>query len=238
MSAGGRLRAMAVVVPAHDEAALIDRCLASLTTAAGRVRGPGLRVLVVVVLDACADDTGARARRRLRGADAAIVVVRARNVGVARAVGFGRALRLLGDVDAERLWLATTDADTTVPDTWLERQATLADRGWDALAGTVRVGDWEDRPARAAGRFDALVTATASSDGHPHVHGANLGMTAATYLEAGGMPRRLLAEDHGMWAAIRATGRPALASASFPVTTSARRRTRAPDGFGAFLDRL
>ena len=56
---------VAVVVPAHDEGALIGRCLASVRRALAH---PAVAVLdrrVVVVADRCADDTAAVARRAL-----------------------------------------------------------------------------------------------------------------------------------------------------------------------------
>ena len=52
------VRAVGIVVPAHDEQQLLPACLASLQVAA---RHPALRdvaVHLVPVLDACSDDSG------------------------------------------------------------------------------------------------------------------------------------------------------------------------------------
>lgn len=232
------VRTIAVIIPAHNEETTIERCLESVQVAAKRMYGRDVRVAVVVVCDACTDATGQRARRALPAPHCGTIAIDARNVGLARRVGFCWALERLDEIDHHELWLATTDADCAVPPTWLERQHTLAGRGWDALAGTVRVRDWREQPPHVARRFASLVARTATADGHPHVHGANLGMTAAAYLNAGGMPAAQCGEDHALWAAVRASGCRALSSAALTVTTSARRQARAPDGFASFLDKL
>jgi hypothetical protein len=59
-----QIRAVAVVIPAHDEQELLDACLDVLEAAAWRVRDRGIPVLPFVVADACTDATRAMARRR------------------------------------------------------------------------------------------------------------------------------------------------------------------------------
>src|SRR6201996_158626 len=83
--------AVGVVVPAHDEEALLPACLAGLTEAAAvaMAERPSLRVRIVVAADACRDGTAAVARR----AGALVVPLTARNVGVARAAGLHELLR-------------------------------------------------------------------------------------------------------------------------------------------------
>ena len=53
---------IAVIVPAHNEEAHIEACLKSLIQAAGHPGLAGEPVEIIVVLDACDDGTGARAR--------------------------------------------------------------------------------------------------------------------------------------------------------------------------------
>jgi len=130
------IQAVGVIVPAHNEQDLLPACLASLRRAAGAVRG--VPVHLVVVADACRDLTVRAARR----GGASVVAVSARNVGKARAAGACEVLRLAGQRDPADIWLATTDADTIVPASWLRQHVRYASQGWDAVAGTVRVGDW------------------------------------------------------------------------------------------------
>ncbi|MYW03889.1 glycosyltransferase, partial [Streptomyces sp. SID3343] len=90
----------------------------------------------------------------------------------------------LGGVhDARGLWLATTDADSRVPAEWLTRQIAWAGRGWDAVAGTVRVRDWSRHPPGAQEAFEAHYGRWHGVS--PHVHGANLGFSGPAYLGVG-----------------------------------------------------
>lgn len=139
------IRAVGIVVPAHDEQQLLPACLASLRVAA---RHPALRrvqVHLIPVLDACSDDSGAVAPGGLE--------VQARNVGVARTAGFAAALAREAGRASEQLWLATTDADSTVPADWLAEQLRLAALGVEVVAGTVRVQDWSEQPTAVGERF-------------------------------------------------------------------------------------
>ena len=81
----------AVVIPAHNEQANLPACLRAVVTAALCVPIP---VAIVVVLDASDDDSAKLAGRY--GPDVHFVSVDARNVGAARAVGFGYARSLCG----------------------------------------------------------------------------------------------------------------------------------------------
>ncbi|MFF1960546.1 glycosyltransferase [Streptomyces sp. NPDC058220] len=227
--------ALAVVVPSHNDAPLLTRALASLRTARHHPDVAGLRVITVVVADACTDHTESVARRA--GVD--VIRIAARNPGLARAAGAAHALSLLG-VPAESVWIATTDADGTVPAHWLAYQKAQARRGWDAVIGTVTVDSWpaEGGPGLAA-RFHALYRATRPIDGrrwrHPHVHGANLGVAAHAYVRVGGFPPLATGEDHALVAALERHGHRILRTDACPVTTSARLAARARGGFGDHL---
>ncbi|MFF3442419.1 glycosyltransferase [Streptosporangium sp. NPDC002721] len=73
---------------------------------------------------------------------------------------------------------------------------------------------------------------------HPHVHGANLGVSAAAYLAVGGFSALPTGEDDALVRALESAGRRVLRTTGVSVVTSARRDPRAPDGFGHFLARL
>jgi hypothetical protein len=215
-------------VPAHDEQALLGACLASVAIAA---RHPALRstdVVVVPVLDACSDDSGVFAPGALE--------ISARNVGVARAAGFAEVLRCQAGRPPGALWLTTTDADSTVPADWLAEQIRLASAGVQVVAGTVRVEDWSDQPLSVQREFQR--TYGSPGAGHLHVHGANLGLSAASYLDAGGVPPLALAEDQALVATLRARATRLVATGRIPVTTSARRESRTAGGFADHLRSL
>jgi glycosyltransferase involved in cell wall biosynthesis len=221
------IRAVGVIVPAHDEQDRLPSCLAALRAAA-RALG-GTPVHLVVVADACRDQTAQAAR----DGGAAVVTIGARCVGAARAAGVREALRWTRPLDPAEVWLATTDADTLVPASWLRHQARYADRGFDAVAGTVRVTDWSGYRAAVRSLFAARYGQARGS--HRHVHGANLGFRAAAYLQAGGFPELPTGEDRALVAALTAAGSRVRYARALTVTTSARRDARAPDGFGRDL---
>jgi glycosyltransferase involved in cell wall biosynthesis len=222
---------VAVVIPAHDEEALIGRCLASVTRAVAHAREgePDLEVAVVVVLDACSDTTAPQVRRWPVEA----IEIGARNVGTARRVGIERALQALSASPADT-WIAMTDADTVVPSNWITHQLDLADTGVDLVLGTVRP-DFADLSARHAAYWRAT-----HHRGRPpgNVHGANLGVRASTYARAGGIPDLVEHEDVALVRAVRALGARERASDAHEVETSGRFTGRTPAGYAAFLARV
>jgi len=212
---------LAVIVPANNEEAVIGHCLHSVREAA---RWPGLageRVLVIVVLDACTDDTAGVAVE----AGAVLIWVESRNVGVARAAGAELALKL------GARWLAFTDADTVVAPDWLHVQVSLKS---DAVCGTIGVTDWGAYGEPMRYHFDATYT---DADGHQHIHGANLGVSAQAYERAGGFEPLASSEDVAFVRSLQAVGARIAWSAAPRVVTSTRRAYRAPGGFGAALVR-
>ncbi|HEY1706183.1 MAG TPA: glycosyltransferase [Trebonia sp.] len=237
------IKAVGVVVPAHDEEKLLPSCLASLHRAE-RVLRPEpawpeeasrepVPVHLVVVADACRDRTAEIARQ----GGAAVVSIGARNVGEARAAGVREVLRRTRHLDQADVWVATTDADTLVPPGWLRRQVRHADDGWDTVAGTVYIADWSGHPAQVRSLFLERYgeSKTWGDVGHPHVHGANLGFRASAYLRAGGFPAEPTGEDRALVALLTAAGARILRTDGVTVATSARRQCRAPHGFGDYL---
>jgi glycosyltransferase involved in cell wall biosynthesis len=216
-----------VVVPAHNEQQLLPACVTGLRIAAAAA---GVPVDLLVVLDACTDDSA------LAAAPAATLAIDARNVGKARRAGFTELLerRPEGITDAQT-WLATTDADTIVPSDWLVRMLSHAEAGWTVVAGTVRITDW-------TGHSDVVRRSWESDydgrDHHRHVHGANLGVRGDAYRRVGGMPAVAMSEDVAMVNALEAAGERVYRAGDLPVVTSARRRGRTRGGFAGYLRNL
>lgn len=213
---------LGVVVPAHDEEDHIGACLESVQIATRCPRLRGEKVVIVVALDTCSDETERTARRW--GAE--VVCVAARNVGIARARGARHAL------DAGARWLAFTDADSVVAPDWLSVQ--LEQRS-DAVCGTIEVRDWSEYSEQLRQHH---VETYVDADGHRHIHGANLGVTALAYLDVGGFQPLASSEDVALVEALRDRGASIAWSAAPRVVTSARRRYRAPGGFGETLVRV
>lgn len=230
----GGPRAMLVVVPAHDEEQLLPRCLDALGAAVAVLRraAPGVDCRCAVVLDACSDRSAA-ATAAHPWVEA--VVVGHRNVGRARADGV-RHLRRGLPVPPDRTWLASTDADSVVPPGWLRHQHEQATAGVDLLLGMVRPHPADLGRAGGPALGERWHERHLAVDGHPHVHGANLGVRLSTFDTRGGFAPVPTGEDVGLVAAARQD--PAVvcrASAAEPVVTSARLRGRSPAGFADYL---
>ena len=213
-----------VVIPAHNEVALLPGCLRSVLTAALCLPMP---TLIVVVLDA--RDDGSADLAGGFGADVHFVNINARNVGVVRAAGFAYA-RSLGGVRDSRAWYATTDADSRVDPDWLLRQTAA---GTDMVLGVVRVAEWQHHPRVVARRY--LQGYRSDGPGHDHVHGANLGCRADTYWRVGGFVALQNGEDVELVERFERNGYRIRRDARLSLATSDRHIGRAPGGFADHL---
>lgn len=224
---------LAVVIPARNEEQLLPSCLQALLAAVHRLRAEtAARASITVVLDSCTDGT----RRMLAGfqagpgADLDLRIVEGRfgAVGAARAAGIASLPEQPG------LWIANTDADTVVPENWLLQQYLLASAGYGLVIGTV-VPDPADLNGEETAAWHALHSL---GEGHRHVHGANMGFSAAAYHRCGGFAPVSAHEDVDLAEQMQAAGVPWLATDTLRAVTSGRRDGRTPDGFSSFLRRL
>ncbi len=213
---------IAIVVPAHNEEDQITDCVAALQVAAHCPNLYGEQVLIVVVLDSCTDKTALLAQQM----GVTTISLDARNVGAARALGAQLALAF------GARWLAFTDADTQVRPDWLFAQLALKS---DAVCGTVAVKDWGSYGPAMRTHYDASYN---DQEGHRHIHGANFGVSASAYEQAGGFQPLQSSEDVALVDALVAKGASIAWSAAPRVFTSSRRLFRAPGGFGATLARV
>jgi len=207
------------IIPAHNEADLLGSCLASVLAASQHNDLEDEGVQILVVLDSCTDGTELVADR----AGVNTLRIDACNVGIARAAG---AEQLLAQ---GARWLAFTDADSRVASDWLVRQLVL---GADVVCGSVQVDDWESHPVGLRRVWNDPYRDT---DGHRHVHGANLGVSARAYQSVGGFRPLACGEDVALVNALTEAGFPVAWSAAPRVATSARRHARARGGFGDTL---
>ncbi|MFJ4228963.1 glycosyltransferase [Paenarthrobacter nicotinovorans] len=243
------IRQVAVVMPAHNEDKHIGQALAALGTAADSLQQarPEIQVAVTVVLDSCtdrsADITSAYAAGDPRFSSMNVAL---RSTGSSRRLGIRAALASLhpaqlnpaqlqaGSLQAgslQALWLANTDADSTVPANWLTRQVELANDGADAILGSVEP-DPDDLDPSLLGRWLELHP---FREDHQHIYGANLGVRGSAYLAAGGFPKLRAHEDRVLVERLRSHGFRVVATDTTRVLTSGRTYSRAPEGFAAYL---
>jgi glycosyltransferase involved in cell wall biosynthesis len=211
-----------VVIPAHNEETHIVGCLSSVLLASRHQVLKGEPVAILVVLDDCSDNTS----RLVSIQGVATLDVDFRNVGKARATGADHLLA------AGANWLAFTDADTVVPHDWLARQIEFKA---DAVCGTVEVDSWNDHGELVRSKYMELYQFI---ENHRHIHGANLGLSAEAYRNAGGFQHLAAHEDVHLVADLERIGARIVWTATNPVITSARKDYKCRGGFGEYLTTL
>ena len=212
-----------ILIPVHNEEALLPECLKAALIAASHPGLLGEEVQILVVLDSCTDRSAAIAETF--GVHS--LSVEARNVGQVRGMG---ARHLLNN---GARWISCTDADSRVATDWLVAQLAL---GVDAVCGTVTVDAWSDGFDQAAQiRYHQSYQAC---DGHRHIHGANLGVSAGAYVRAGGFEPLPCHEDVQLVRQLERCGATIAWSHAPQVITSARLDCRAQGGFGDYLKGL
>ncbi len=228
-----------VVVPARDEQELVGACLDALAAQGGVAPDEWE---VVVVLDACADDTAgevARARDRHPSLRVGVLAGPGRGAGPARRVGM--------DAAAARLppggLIACTDADSTVAPDWVAAQLAAVAAGARAIGGRIEIAPAEmatlpaavaeDRRRRQRRRHQLILAnpgPPGSTSEHWQFSGASLAVTADVYRHVGGMGPQPALEDEAFERALIDHGVPIHRPLAVRVTTSGRLVGRAEDG--------
>lgn len=219
------------VIPARNEEELIAECLESVLKASRNLLKLATFEILVGV-DSSQDKT-AKIAQTIIGKNGVVIELNERNVGSVRRIISSRAIAPY----LKRLsscWIANTDADSIVPDSWLTHQLHHASNDILAIAGIIDVGSFSEYPPEIEDIF--RLSYTLNDDGsHPHIHGANFGVRADAYVEAGGWPAIKTSEDHALWHALTQLGVSKISDSSLKVLTSGRRNGRAPNGFATAL---
>lgn len=222
------IRAIAVVVPARNEGALIGPCIESILLSADRLReNAEVEVSITVVADGCLDQTVDNAARyeTIR-----ILATPPVGVGAARHLGVQHAMGLL-EFSPDELWIANTDADSTVSESWLINQLHAAEAGAQVRIGAV-MPDFRDLSNAQA---NAWTLSHQGGAARGHIHGANLGILASVYLACGGFRAIALHEDVELVRRAERLGAKVIDNAVPDVVTSGRIVGRAPGGYAAYL---
>jgi len=220
-----------ILIPARNEEGLLARCLRSVQRACSSLP-PSLTYDIVVAVD-CSTDNTLEIAQSMTHSVGAVICTKAGVVGKARSLAAQFALaRYEGPLN--RCWLANTDADCIVPETWLVDQLSFAQADVEAVAGTVEVDSFEEHDPDVPARFHTSYLIQRDGS-HSHVHGANLGIRADVYLRVGGWSSLATAEDHDLWNRVKQIGGRRKSVDRPRVVTSGRRGGRAPNGFAGAL---
>jgi hypothetical protein len=253
--------AACVVIPARDEAEVIERTLAALADQRGFDDRPvdPATFEVILLANNCQDETAAVARRwaACHGGLTLHVIERDlppghANVGYARRLAMDEACRRLLAVGRARGVIASTDADTIVSPRWLVATRHEVERGAEAVGGRILVAQRERqamaRPVRSrflrnVGYWALVDEVMARVDPRPtdpwprheQFFGASLAVTARAYRRVGGLPVLPSGEDAALADALRRADIDIRHSPAVRVQTSARVDGRAPAGLAALL---
>ncbi len=182
MTAREKLPIISVVIPARNEAEHLPSCLAAL-----RHQREAPSFELIVVDNGSTDETALVAQRF----GARVISERRPGVAQARQTGFAAAR---GEI------IASTDADSVVPPSWLGRLMHALHRHPDAVAvgGPVRYSFAEPILTEAFDRTIPILHAVDRwlHDGRPHLIGANFAVRRSAFEIIGGFRTDLeLAED-------------------------------------------
>ena len=216
---------IAIVIPAHNEALTITKCLASVQSAIEQLPST-INATVLVVLDSCSDDTLALVKQA--GVD--YLCCDYRCVGQVRDLGIRHA------INSGATWLACTDADSLVTADWLMQQiAHINHQPTAMICGVVDVDDWAHLTPQTRKDYIAHYQ---DKMGHRHIHGANLSFSSAAYLAVGGFAALPCHEDVDLVKKFEKQNFAITWSNRVRVITSSRLQARAAEGFAAFLANL
>ncbi len=235
-----------VVVPAHDEEALVGACVRALA-AQERVAPEACELLLV--LDRCSDATEARAREAAGRLTLHVLHASAPGVGAARRLGMDLACERLHAAGRPDGLIACTDADSEVARNWLATQldavaagaraiggrAAMANADLETLGPQIRSRREQDAAARLARAREQAARGTRTE--HHQFSGASMALTAEAYRLAGPLEPRTGLEDEGLERLLRRHGIPIDRLLAVRVTTSARVTGRAPRGLAVDLRR-
>src|SRR5699024_12362419 len=122
---------IAIVIPAHNEALTISKCLASVQTAIEQLPST-ITATVLVVLDSCSDDT----LTLVKHAGVDYLCCDYQCVGQVRDMGIRHA------ITSGATWLACTDADSLVTADWLTQQIAHSNHHPTALMYAMQDDDY------------------------------------------------------------------------------------------------
>ena len=219
---------MGVVLPVHDEENLLPCSLQALELAIAALPS-SISCRVAIVLDQCGDASSAIADAWAARFGALVVP---RNAGAWEWLAKRAAVPFCHSgprrTPRESGWRQRMPIPMCRED-WLTVQMEAYLSGADMWAGRVRVAEESATALRWTQRY--------SGERNP-VHGASLGFSAALYTQLGGFGSMRTGEDRDLHHRAMTAGFRITYDLRAAVTTSSRRKGRAPGGFAGVLDEV
>ena len=155
------------------------------------------------------------------------------SVGAARAAGVQHVAHQHAGQEADRIWIACTDADSAPPAAWLTGQVDCAEAGYAGRIGTVLPDLRAVNPLCTNG--GSITTDDVSTT--PTCPGPTWG-SASRHTKVGRFTHQECGEDVHLVGRMRRAGLVVLATADDPVTTSGQHAGRLRGGFADYLTDL
>ncbi len=214
-----------IVIPAHNEAMTIAKCLVSVQSAIKQLPS-AIKAYPLVVLDSCTDET----QKIVKAAGIDYLLCDYQCVGQVRDIGIRHAIA------NGATWLACTDADSMVAMDWLVQQIEhISHQSTDVICGVVDIDSWAHLTLQTR---ESYIDHYQDKMGHPHIHGANLSFSSDAYMAVGGFAHIPCHEDVDLVGKFEAQSYAITWSNRVRITTSSRLQARASEGFAAFLNNL
>jgi hypothetical protein len=122
--APSRIEAIGIVIPATNQSEAVAKCIFSLF-AANNYSGWRHSLWIIVVADACTDDT-ARVARDALGAFGQVLEVRASSRQTAHRIGAGAVVEHFINVPRHALLLTSTEVTADLSRDWIEREQQIS----------------------------------------------------------------------------------------------------------------
>lgn len=244
-----------VAIPAHNEANRIEKCLAALACQRDEIGAPVRRGAfeVLILANNCTDNTVDIAKAFSSRVPHPVTLVEETfpdekvTAGWARKCAMDHASKLLGPQFPNDAVLLTTDADSTVSQTWFAANMREIDDGADCVAGYIdaepieilNLGPAFLTRGRLEDTFLRLVAEIyARCDPRPHdpwpnhrvSSGASLAVRLSAYRAIGGLPPQALGEDIAFTETLDRAGFKVRHSLDVTVSTSCRLDGRTKGG--------
>lgn len=242
-----------VAIPVRDEAERIGRCLAALA----RQSVPADHI--VLLLNNCTDRT-AEVIKQLPQAHHRIHIIECNldeplaSAGFARALAMKHAASVAASTRNEEAVILTTDADTEVPENWIEANLRAIEQGADAVCGMAVIDPLEalliprhlhedDAREVAYGRLlDEIATLVLPDladpwPRHTEDSGASIAIRASVLRRVGGMPCLHSGEDRALIERLRSIDARVRHDPKISVVVSGRIEGRAQGGMADTMRR-
>ncbi|MCM4157333.1 glycosyltransferase [Gramella sp. AN32] len=243
-----------ITIPAHNEEAVISQLLLSLHNQKGFPEDKAVDAFyeVIIFCHKCSDKTYLRCQEFKNSANYTnFHIIQSQdelinNVGAVRRILMNMAYARLADKEG---YIATSDADTILHPYYISTLNTFLNSSYDLICGKINIQSQADGNAhktillkedyhKSRLELEARLQMATENPLPEHLDnsGPNLAVRARVYKEIGGLQPIGFCEDIAFYDTIKWSGYHVFHTSQLIVTTSSRKQTKVPWGFGTELE--